>query len=499
MQPAFVPFRFGPYQLTAHLGRGGMADVYRAVHTGAAGFERVVVVKKILSLYNDDPSFVQMFINEAKIAARLSHPNIVQVYELGEVDGEYFMAMEYVKGLDLVHALRWLARSAGQGGETRAFPPAVAAYVAREVCRGLACAHEYTDESGAPQPIIHRDVSPQNIMLTYDGHVKLLDFGIAKAMFSAGEATRTGGLKGKIAYMAPEQADGGSPGPESDLFAAGVVLYEMLVGKRLFKGENDFETLQRVKTLTVPPPSRILPQVPPELDAIALKSLERERAARYRRGAQMARDLDNFLQAARFTVDDMGEYIARTFPPEAREEVPDGGRAATPDPSGGSRPPISLSKFAAKANPNTTAQPTAAARPNGPRLVPSPPRDAQPDDRRHAPPAGNRRVETLVAALVGLAVFAAGAWFLFFRHPSPSAGPVIDPGVARVELPDLSTAAVAPPTAPAPAHKHAKRTVSPKLKIETYDDDDDQSIAPPTPPADKPKSKSKSKVDTFDD
>ena len=331
--PAFQPQRFGNYILTAHLGRGGMADVYRAQRTGVAGFERTAVVKRILQPYNDDPNFVSMFINEAKIAAQLTHPNIAHVYELGEVDGEYFMAMEYVKGKDLLHVLRYLAK---QNPDRRHLPPEVAAFVARETCRGLAHAHEHTDDRGIAQPIVHRDVSPQNIMIGYDGQVKLVDFGIAKAMFVVREETRSGTLKGKIAYMSPEQVSGGSPGPESDVFSAGVVLYEMLIGRRLFKGQNDFDTLTRVKSMAIPPPSRVASWVPPELDRVVMHALERERSNRYKRAGSMVRDLDEFLQTARFSIEHMAEWMSSTFPPEAREEVPDG-MAAPRTPSSSSR------------------------------------------------------------------------------------------------------------------------------------------------------------------
>jgi eukaryotic-like serine/threonine-protein kinase len=319
--PAFSPHRFGQYTLTARLGRGGMADVYRARREGAAGFERTVVVKKILSSHNEDPQFVDMFINEAKIAARLTHPNIVQVYELGEQDSEFFIVMEYVKGKDLLRLLRTLAQNTP---EAPAVPPLVAAYIARETARGLGHAHEHTDEAGAVKPIVHRDVSPQNIMLSYDGQVKIVDFGIAKALDTMKEETRTGALKGKFAYMAPEQVGGHSPGPQSDIFAAGVVLHEMLTGRRLFKGASDYETLQKVQNMTVPPPSTVAKSVSPELDAIVLQALERDRKMRYTRAAHMARDLDVFLQSHRFAVEDMAEYMKEVFPADARDDVPDG-------------------------------------------------------------------------------------------------------------------------------------------------------------------------------
>jgi hypothetical protein len=262
-----------------------------------------------------------MFINEAKISSRLTHPNIVQVYELGEQDGEFFIVMEYVKGKDLLRLLRALAQNKP---ESPAVPPLVAAYIARETARGLAHAHEHTDEAGAIKPIVHRDVSPQNIMLSYDGQVKLVDFGIAKALDTMKEETRTGALKGKFAYMAPEQVGGHSPGPQSDIFAAGVVLHEMLTGRRLFKGASDYETLQKVQNMAVPAPSTVTASVSPELDAIVLQALARDRKMRYTRAAHMARDLDVFLQSHRFAVEDMAEYMKEVFPADAREDVPDG-------------------------------------------------------------------------------------------------------------------------------------------------------------------------------
>jgi serine/threonine protein kinase len=319
---AFTPQRFGVYTLTARLGRGGQAEVFRARREGAAGFERTVVIKKIIGGHDADPRFIEMFINEAKIAARLTHPNIVQVYELGEHEGEFFIAMEYVKGKDLLRVMRMLAQ---QSPNDPAMPPLHAAHVAREVCRGLAHAHEHQDESGAPRPIIHRDISPQNIMLSYDGQVKLVDFGIAKALDTMKEETRTGALKGKYAYMAPEQllTPAPPPAPQSDIFSTGIVLHETLTGKRLFKGQTDMETLDRVKRLRVPPPSRLNPQVAPELDAIVLHALERDGGLRYARAALMARDVDEYLQSQRFSVENMVELMDRLFPQRMREEVTD--------------------------------------------------------------------------------------------------------------------------------------------------------------------------------
>jgi len=289
-----------------------MAEVFRASREGVAGFARTCVIKRILANHNEDPSFVGMFINEAKIAAKLTHPNIVQVYELGQVDGEFFIAMEFVNGKDLLRVLRELAQ---KRTEDPAIPAPLAAYIARDTCRALQHAHDHTDERGQAQPIIHRDISPQNIMLSFDGMVKLVDFGIAKALGSMREETRTGALKGKFAYMAPEQISSKNPGPSADVFSTGVVLHEMLTGRRLFKGATDYETLTKVRSMAVPVPSTIDPRIPPELDAIVMKALARDRSARYERASQMARDLDGYLQSARISVEDMVEYMRDLFPP----------------------------------------------------------------------------------------------------------------------------------------------------------------------------------------
>jgi serine/threonine protein kinase len=307
----FEPRRFGAYTLEAKLGHGGMAEVFRATREGVAGFARTCVVKRILGPHNEDPTFVDMFINEAKIAAKLTHPNIVQVYELGQVNGEFFIAMEYVNGRDLLRILRELAQTRP---DDPAIPPSLAAYIARETCRGLQVAHDHADERGKARPIIHRDISPQNIMISFDGVVKLVDFGIAKALGTMREDTRTGALKGKFAYMAPEHVEGQSPGPSADVFSTGVVLHEMLTGRRLFKGPTDYDTLSKVRSMTVPPPSTLNPSVPPELDAIALRALERDRAVRYEKAAQMARELDSYLQTARFSVEEMTDYMRELFP-----------------------------------------------------------------------------------------------------------------------------------------------------------------------------------------
>jgi len=358
---AFQQVQFGNYILVSQLGRGGMAEVYKAKVGGVHGFQKTVCVKRILRQHVEDKHFVEMFVNEAKISARLSHPNIVQVHELGEIDGEFFMAMEFVHGRDLLRVLR----AHGTDGPP---PPPACAYIAKEMCKALAHAHEYVNEEGVRQPIIHRDVSPQNVMLSYDGVVKLVDFGIAKALEGATmEETRTGALKGKFAYMAPEQLDGQKASAVTDIFSVGVTLFEMLTGRRLFKGNTDYDTLVRVKTQPVPPPSELNPQVPPDLDRICATALQRDPTLRYQRASHMARDLEQFCGRLGFTSEDMKEFMHHLFP--NREEVPDGVvQMATPLSMSGSKPvPVAVNTGTGSGRivPTSTSTGTSAQTPSG--------------------------------------------------------------------------------------------------------------------------------------
>jgi serine/threonine protein kinase len=308
------PIQFGKYTLFERIGRGGMADVFKGRVQGPAGFERVFVVKRILPHLSDDPQFTRMFIEEAKLSARLNHPNIVQVFELGAVDKEYFIAMEYVKGRDLAETMRTLWARVGPPR------PELVAYVGREMCRALAYAHDLTGDDGEPLGMIHRDVSPSNVMLSYEGAVKLLDFGIAKAL--GGDSveegnTQRGTLKGKFAYMAPEQTAGNDVDKRIDIFATGIVLHEVLTGRRLFKGENDLQTVERVRQCDVAPPSVHNPLCPPELDGIILRALARNRDERFQSSSEMADALDDVVHAARFQPTHLAMLMRELFPTEA--------------------------------------------------------------------------------------------------------------------------------------------------------------------------------------
>jgi len=270
------------------IAKGGMAEVYRARTVGAEGFAKDVCVKKILPHLTQDDQFVSMFVNEAKLAATLSFANIVQVHDLCVSDErEYFIVMEYVHGKDVSDIIR-ASQLAG-----KEIPAALAVYIARETLKGLHYAHTKTDHEGAPLNIIHRDVSPQNVLVSFGGEVKLTDFGIAKASSSMNK-TAVGILKGKYGYMSPEQARGEPLDARSDLFCLGIVLYEMLVGERCFAGASDFSTLNLMREAVVTAPTKINKTVPPGLEAIVLKSLSREPKARYQDGLEFEAALAAF-------------------------------------------------------------------------------------------------------------------------------------------------------------------------------------------------------------
>ena len=343
--PDLLGVPFGKYHLLERLGRGGMAEVWKAKALGPMGYARKLVVKRVLPELVSDDEFVRMFIEEARLSASLNHRNIVQVYEFGDVDGEYYLAMEWLHGRDLNTILR--ALQAG-GGDP---PVGLAAYVAREVCRALAYAHALTDEQGAPLRLIHRDVSPSNVMLGFDGSVKLLDFGIAKAMAVASEnRTQVGVLKGKFGYMSPEQVESEVEiDHRADLFVAGVVLWEMLTLRRLFKGATDVQTIAMVRDAKVAPPSTINPLVPPELDAICMRALARCRADRFADCGEMSAALDEMVHAHKFGSEHAARLMRRTFP-NVREPTQ---LALVPSLSPGPRTPTN------RATPTPTPRPTA--------------------------------------------------------------------------------------------------------------------------------------------
>ena len=309
LRPRFE--RFGRYFLLDRIATGGMAEVYRAVTQGVEGFRRTFVVKRILADKAKSPTFIRMFCDEARICALLHHPNVVQVYDFGHVDGSYFLAMEYLQGKDLSSLMRVLRAA------KTAVPPGLAAYIAREAAVGLHYAHTLRGSGGQGLGIVHRDVTPSNIMLLFAGGVKVLDFGIAKAASAASQAGEGEGVKGKFGYLAPEQARGGDVDGRADVFALGVTMWEMLVGRRLFAGKDEVETLRNVLQKPVPPPSAIRPEVPAALDRIVLRALERSREKRYATAEEMARDCDAVLGTLRADSQTLRAFLNDLFAEES--------------------------------------------------------------------------------------------------------------------------------------------------------------------------------------
>ena len=300
------PVRFGKFLLLERVNVGGMAEVFKAKSTGVAGFERILAIKRILPNLVEDDDFIRMFIDEARIAVQLNHANIVQIYELGKQGEHYYIAMEYIPSRDLRGILDRL-RASGQ-----LMPIAQAAYITAKVAEGLDYAHRRKDPQGNPMNIIHRDVSPQNILVGFEGEVKVIDFGIAKAANRASK-TQAGVLKGKFGYMSPEQVRGLPIDRRSDIFAVGVLLYEMLTGERLFIGESDFSTLERVRNADVIAPTNFNKKISPQLEQIVLKTLAREVEDRYQWASELARDLQSFSSDA------TGAYNARRVSGTMRE------------------------------------------------------------------------------------------------------------------------------------------------------------------------------------
>ncbi len=291
---------FGRYELLELLAVGGMAEIFLA-RTRLGGIARTCVIKRILPEYSSNRQFVSMFIDEARITIGLDHEHVVKLLDFGQVDGAYFMAIDYVDGCDLVDLLR-AVKARGEG-----LPPLAAAHIARCMARGLDAAHKATDHKGQPMGIVHRDVSPQNVFVGWDGCVRIGDFGIASAR---NKLTRTmpGTVKGKFGYMSPEQAQGGAVDHRTDVWAAAVVLFEMLIGGRLFATDNPVETLARVVDMPVPNPSDVRPAVPPELDRIVQGALARPLTLRTETAGALAHALDAFI-AGRFGPKDLQETL----------------------------------------------------------------------------------------------------------------------------------------------------------------------------------------------
>jgi eukaryotic-like serine/threonine-protein kinase len=434
---------FAKYRPIAELGQGGMAQVFLALASGPVGFNKLVVLKQIREQFAEDPEFLTMFLDEARLAARLNHPNVVQTNEVGGDGKRFFICMEYLEGQPLN---RIMSRVGAANGLTRGMQLRILV----DALAGLHHAHELCDFDGRPLQVVHRDATPHNIFVTYAGQVKVVDFGIAKALSSSSE-TRTGVLKGKVAYMAPEQAMGEKVDRRADLFSMGMILWEMLVGKRLFKGMPDVAVLQKIVNGGIPSPRSVNPEIPATLEEICMKALAHQRDDRYATAADMAADLEKAVDdlGEKGSARDAGRLIDKFFAGErekikqlveahtAQSRATDPGmfdpRTATSsrlgklpvldsptvesttglrDPTTGLRDPTEHGSGSIRERPSTaeTAQPSSLTANIASPLVPAP------------PPEGGR---SRVLAAIGAAVVGAVAAVAFFAtRGTPPAAPV---------------------------------------------------------------------------
>src|SRR5437868_7251228 len=357
---SIAPEEFGPYIVYERLGVGGMATVHRAKKRGIAGFERGVALKRMLPHLAEDAEFINSFVREAKLASLLVHPNIAQIYDFGRVGATYYLAMGPVDGFDVRKVLRYSNR------HKEPLPLNVVLSVLCELCDALQYAHTCVDEHGTPQGIVHRDVSPSNLIVAQSGHLKVIDFGIAKANVRQLH-TESGRVKGKLGYMSPEAVSGRAFGPVSDVFSAGVVAHELLTAHPLFSAKTDYDTLIRIHEAEIPPPSRRNPAVPAALDELVLAALARDPERRLQTAGAFRQGLEYVAEQSgiRFSARDVAEWRAKI----ATTEDPWGSRTSLPNVSSSavSRAFPFPESRSSLSMPGTRPQPDLLARPQLPR------------------------------------------------------------------------------------------------------------------------------------
>jgi eukaryotic-like serine/threonine-protein kinase len=372
------PVPFGKYYLLGLIARGGMAEVYRARSSDVPN--RLLAVKVMRPQLAREARFIDMFHREGKLAMMLRNRCIVETRELGQHDGRHYIAMEYIGGRDLTQVLRRCQET------QQRIPVPHAVYIAARIAEGLHFAHTLVDAAGRPLNIVNRDVSPSNVRLSYDGDVKLLDFGIAQALMKF--TSEIGILKGKFSYMSPEQIRGMPLDARTDVFSAGIILHEMLTTEKLFRGDTEFALMEKVRKAEVPPPSHFNRRVTPELDAISLRALARDVADRYQTAAQLAADLDALIAGYRFDPKELRQFMRAMFRREYAKELEETQLSLEAEPG---EPPraASSSQLATPTNlptmPGATMEQTV---PNGMRQRTEPPTDPEPqtpsDDRRRS-------------------------------------------------------------------------------------------------------------------
>jgi serine/threonine protein kinase len=304
------PQPFGKYFLMGLIARGGMAEVYRCRPRNTT--DRILALKCMRPNLASEPRFIEMFIREGKLAVLLEHPNIVRTLEIGRIEGRYFITMDYISGKDLTQVLRKCQEA------NKRIPVPHAVFIASRTCQGLHYAHTRTDADGRLLNIVNRDVSPSNVRISYDGDVKLLDFGIAQAVLKF--TSEIGVLKGKFSYMSPEQIRGMRVDARTDVFSTGILLHEMLTTEKLFRGDSEFDLMEKVRKADVFPPSKFNRRVPPELDELVLKALAREPDDRFSSAAEMGKALDKLITRYKFQQTELRDFLKQLFRNDYQEE-----------------------------------------------------------------------------------------------------------------------------------------------------------------------------------
>lgn len=441
----FQPTRFGKYLLLEKLATGGMAQLYRAKIIGVEGFEKFIAIKQILPHLAHEDELITSFIDEAKLAALLNHQNVVQIYDFGSMENSYFITMEFLHGKDL--------RAVNAKAREKAAPVSLenALYMISKVCAGLDYAHNLKDFQGKSLNIIHRDISPQNVFLTYQGDVKIVDFGIAKAA-SQSTITQVGMIKGKVAYMSPEQAAGKVIDHRSDIFASGILLYELVAGGRMFKGDDTLQILSKVREAEFTPLGTLKGGLPDKLYDIVAKALAKEPEDRYQSCADMQADIEEciFRLNLRPSGRSLAEYLKLLFAEEI--EVEEKRMADTADAGAASdraREAESERRF---------VDTPPAQEPPVPKTEPAPPAKAAPEARPATDEPGKGGKKGILAAVAGIAALAliGGGYLLMGKGKGPAdttppAPAVQAPAPAAPKAPPAAAASPATPAAPSPA------------------------------------------------
>jgi len=411
---------FGQYELMEVISTGGMAEVFKARMKGVEGFQKIVAIKRILPHLTENDEFVTMFIDEAKLAAQLQHPNIIHIYDLGKIERSYYIAMEYIDGRDLRTLLRGLEE------KHQRLPLGLSLYIASRLAAALDYAHRKRDFQGRAMALVHRDVSPQNVLISLDGDIKLCDFGIAKAASKASH-TRAGALKGKLQYMSPEQAWGKDLDHRSDIFSLGLVLYEMVTGKKAFAGDSELSILEQVRSPKLAPPRQIDSSLPPEVERIVLRALDANRDARYQTAAELGSDLDAVLRTIRPapSAAELGAYLAHLLGRDRTGAVPAVEEPVQPPKKGAARHEPAAEPASRKA---AAPAPAHAPEPAPPAPLPE---VAQPVRARKPLPVGMLAATAgiILAVVVGIVLLTRG------RAAGPTGGEAVaTPAPETVEM-----------------------------------------------------------------